>query len=419
MKNNINIPNIKKDLFYFNEYLNCIENYDLIHLFRSSSNYKENFFSDRDILENWKYVVNDIHEWKNKSKMQIYIHIPYCQEFCDFCVYYKQLLVKNIKKTTDLYIDYLIEKFKFYSPVFKGIKFKSLSVWGWTPSILTTSQIKRLFTVFFECFEFENWSYKWIEFRPSSTSEDKLLMLKKIWFETIHFWVQSLDSEVLSLMNRGIDSKDKVIDSINAVKKNKFDNLIIHLIRWLKSDNINKFIFTIDTLIKNNVNEIKIYWLITTSKYLKTHYCNDSKNTYYNKNFNEFSIKLLKKLKNKFLNDSDYGFYYENWIFDHSWSINSFPNAFLDNSLVYFHPTNFSKDFALSNIICPISPPYPCPSYNFPSIIIPPPTPVPIVNTIKFFFLTPNFNSANATEWASLQTSTFFLNFFSRAALIL
>gem|GEM_PF-5790883 len=49
----------------------------------------------------------------------MYIHIPFCEEFCDFCPYYKKLVKKNIESTVEEYVDYLIEQFHFYAPLFK------------------------------------------------------------------------------------------------------------------------------------------------------------------------------------------------------------------------------------------------------------------------------------------------------------
>lgn len=279
---------LKKDLNYFNQFISKLDHYDILYLTRSKV--KDNF-SSREIYGFWNNIWKEIKIWKTSDKLEMYIHIPFCEEFCDFCVYYKQLIKVNIEEIVEKYIDYLIKQLEFFAPAFKWATFKCLSVWWWTPSILSARQIKKLFWKLFELYNFDKYAYKWIEFRPSSTNADKLKAIKEVWFETIHFWVQSLDNNVLENMNRNIDTEDKVKDSIDLVKKYNFDNLIIHLIRWLKWDTIEKFKYTLEKICEWGVWDISIYWLVTKEFYLKKHYWLN-KTKFYNWWYTEFSNKL-------------------------------------------------------------------------------------------------------------------------------
>lgn len=317
MTNNIfNINDLKEKLLYYNEKLKKWENYDILSLTRIN---KAETFSSLDIFNEWKRIWEEIKFWKTAEKLEMYIHIPFCEEFCDFCVYYKQLLIKDKEIIVEKYIDYLISQMEFYAPAFEWAIFKCLSVWWWTPSILTARQIKKLFWKLFELFTFEEWCYKWIEFRPSSTNEDKLIALKEVWFQTIHFWVQSLDNQVLLNMNRKIDTEIKVKESIYLVKKHNFENIFIHLIRWLKWDTIEKFAYTLDKISSYWVWNILIYWLVTKQNYLKKHFWYWVQD-FYSWWYNKFSLDLKEIIpdiakKHWYILDSNTNLY------DHAWAL--------------------------------------------------------------------------------------------------
>ncbi len=307
---------LKRNLVYFNKFISSLDHYDILYLTRSRI--KDNF-SSKEIYNFWNNIWEEIKKWDTSDKLEMYIHIPFCGEFCDFCVYYKQLLIKDKDVIVEKYIDYLIKQMEFYAPVFRWATFKYLSIWWGTPSILSARQIKKLFWKLFELYNFDKYAYKWIEFRPSSTNEDKLKAIKDVWFETIHFWVQSLDNTVLENMNRNIDTEDKVKSSIDLVKKYDFDNLIIHLIRWLKWDTIEKFKYTLEKIYEWWVWDISIYWLVTREFYLKKHYW-VNKTKFYNWWYTDFSSKLLKiipQIAKKYWYNYDKNMN----IYDHDWEL--------------------------------------------------------------------------------------------------
>ncbi|MBA7663190.1 hypothetical protein ES703_71229 [subsurface metagenome] len=102
------------------------------------------------------------------------------------------------------------------------------------------------------------------------------------------------------------------------------------------------------------------------------------------------------------------------FIFNKSFIKRDLLKYFFVRVLIFFDAASSSKYLPLSIIICPISPAYSCPLYNFLLIIMPPPIPVPKVKIIKFFFLHPKLTSARAIQPASFSISTLFLNFFSK-----
>ena len=93
--------------------------------------------------------------------------------------------------------------------------------------------------------------------RPDAIDENILLNLKKYLVDTIELGVQSLDSGVLKLSNRG-HNVDCVYTSSNLIKEYGF-NLGLQQMIGLPGDNIEKSIFTAEEFIKLNPHCVRIY----------------------------------------------------------------------------------------------------------------------------------------------------------------
>lgn len=93
--------------------------------------------------------------------------------------------------------------------------------------------------------------------RPDCIDDNILRNLKKYSVDTIELGVQSLDSGVLELSNRGHDIKSVYLAS-ELIKKYKF-NLGLQQMLGLPGDNYNKAIKTAEEFIKLNPSCIRIY----------------------------------------------------------------------------------------------------------------------------------------------------------------
>lgn len=214
-----------------------------------------------------KYLENN-----SNPLIDFYIHIPFCYKKCNYCFYYKEVYEKE---NLENYLDYLELYLWEFIDIFKDVKFKSLYLWWWTPTLLSVEQITKLFTFINSNFSFLNWAEITFEWNPLSFSKDKIETLTKMWVNRISMGVQSLDQEVLKSSNREYQNIWMIRDSIKNIRLNWIKNINIDLIMWLKDDTVEKFWYTIQEIIKMNPYNITIYWLWPTREYLEKYYWGD------------------------------------------------------------------------------------------------------------------------------------------------
>ncbi|NMC00015.1 MAG: radical SAM protein [Thermoanaerobaculaceae bacterium] len=83
------------------------------------------------------------------EKIGLYIHIPFCQNRCSYCDFYKE----QSQNVEDEYIDFLIREALFYKEENK-IEIDTIYFGGGTPSLLSPEQLSKLFEGLQEIFFF-------------------------------------------------------------------------------------------------------------------------------------------------------------------------------------------------------------------------------------------------------------------------
>ena len=102
----------------------------------------------------------------------VYIHIPFCDNICSYCDFCK---LKYNKEWVDEYLDKLKDEISKY---YKGEKVRTLYIGGGTPSILTTVELNKLFSIV-NMLDLELLEEFTFECNIESLSNEKLILLKK------------------------------------------------------------------------------------------------------------------------------------------------------------------------------------------------------------------------------------------------
>lgn len=174
-------------------------------------------------------------QWlKQNKKLQFYLHIPFCSRICTYCMY--NTLETHNQKEIDEYIDALIEYLWEFKSVFQEISFYGIYIWGGTPSILSPEQMERLFEYIFENFNFHEEYYKTIEMNPSSTTFEKLDIIRQAGFTRVSFGVQSFNKETLEIENRTYVSPKRIKEIVVYAKNLWFQDINCDLILWLNKE---------------------------------------------------------------------------------------------------------------------------------------------------------------------------------------
>ncbi len=151
----------------------------------------------------------------------VYVHIPFCQSKCIFCHYPSRYNSTDEEK--DKYLEALEKEMHIYKNVLGGsIKPRAILIGGGTPTDLTLKQLS-LFLEFFtancDMSAMRQFNY---DVSPSTLiGKDgigRLKLLKEFGVNRLTIGIQSLNDEILNLMNRA-HNKREALESI----KNSLD----------------------------------------------------------------------------------------------------------------------------------------------------------------------------------------------------
>ena len=130
--------------------------------------------------------------------MHLYLHIPFCKQACHYCDFhfstnlsYKQRMVEAIAKEIALKSDYLGEK-----------KLKTLYFGGGSPSILTNSELEKLFKAVSDVYTVDNLKEVTLEANPDDITQERLDFWYSLGINRISLGIQTFNEVFLKFMNR-------------------------------------------------------------------------------------------------------------------------------------------------------------------------------------------------------------------------
>lgn len=186
----------------------------------------------------------------NYDSLQVYIHNPFCEKHCKFCVYCDSIYNES---DYDLYYKKLLPLFIEESlPIIK--KFKNTTYWfgGGTPNLMRIEDMKNIFSRF----KFNQNDYKIIEVQPSFLTKEQIDVFGQYNFDVVSLGIQTLNNSVLEGNNRKSISIENVEFFINYIKQKNIKVSIDLLI--LENMSTSDFIHDINFFSNLNVDTMML-----------------------------------------------------------------------------------------------------------------------------------------------------------------
>jgi anaerobilin synthase len=176
---------------------------------------------DRQLpMFNWHYPFDRAEDWladpmapfKASGKAQarrraVYIHIPFCDTICNFCLFHK--VKHQSEREVQIYLEALIAELDL-KKYFLGLqKVDAIFVGGGTPSILSPAQIDLLGLAVKQSFDLGDLREFTFEIEVKSVTREKLDAMRSIGANRISFGAQTFSPRYRTLL-----SLDATIDQI-------------------------------------------------------------------------------------------------------------------------------------------------------------------------------------------------------------
>jgi len=208
--------------------------------------------------EQWKEaMVKGFNDSNETSGISMYIHIPYCENYCYFCGC-------NAHRTKDHsfeepYVDALLKEWQMYLDVFPGtLNVKELHIGGGTPTFLSPENLIRLVdNLFRRVNRMDNHIFSF-ETNPRSTTKEHLEALYSVGFRRMSFGIQDFDPIVQQEINRP-QSFELVREKVDLAREIGFTSVNFDLVYGLPKQNLGTITDTIRKVMTLRPDRLAFY----------------------------------------------------------------------------------------------------------------------------------------------------------------
>ena len=186
----------------------------------------------------------------------LYIHIPFCLSKCTYCDFFS---IPSKERVPQAYVDALCNEIRegFYGA---RCKVDSVYVGGGTPSLLSSFQLRMLFSCIKELVPLTKQPEITIEINPDDLSSQLLAVLEECGVNRISCGIQSLNDNSLTFCKRRANSKTNL--SALSLLKNKWKHeYSFDLICGLPEESQESFLEGLKTLVSFKPSHISMYSL--------------------------------------------------------------------------------------------------------------------------------------------------------------
>ncbi len=169
---------------------------------------------------------------KNYKLDYIYIHIPFCRSFCEYCAFYKE---NYTKEKFNLYIEKLKAEFEENKVI---SKVKTIYIGGGTPNTLSITNLKKIFSLIEKNLQFQKRYEFTVECNPSDVCEEKIALFVKNKVNRVSIGIQSTNQNIINDVAR-IQNSEDIKRTLMILKKYPFLEYSFDFIYNLPNQTIN------------------------------------------------------------------------------------------------------------------------------------------------------------------------------------
>lgn len=159
--------------------------------------------------------------------MLLYVHIPFCRTKCAYCTFASQ---EYTQEPAGAYLRLVQQELKVRSRQAKSRKVSSIYIGGGTPTVLPITSLARIVDAVHKNFDPEPGCEFTLEANPENILEmNNLQSFSSMGINRISLGIQSLDDQLLGVLERGHDSR-QAIKAARTIRQADFAGLSLDFI---------------------------------------------------------------------------------------------------------------------------------------------------------------------------------------------
>lgn len=183
----------------------------------------------------------------------IYIHVPFCKSFCNYCTFCRTT-------DTSLINDYIDALYLEISRCQCNETIETIYIGGGTPSSIGLNALNKILTNISSLFDISHVKEFTVECNPEDMTTQLSEMLLRGNVNRVSMGVQSLNDDVLKAMNRRHNS-NKVIEAIDILRNVGITNISVDFIYGLPEHLTYAFEKDLERFVALNVPHLSAYSL--------------------------------------------------------------------------------------------------------------------------------------------------------------
>ncbi len=189
--------------------------------------------------------------------MELYIHIPFCQQKCRYCSFTS---FPGLESYFNRYTDLLLQEANSRKQVVSE-PFTTVYIGGGTPSLLPPEPFSRLINGLRSVFNLENVKEFTAEANPGTITPEWLDTALSCGVNRLSIGMQCFQKKLLHILGR-IHVYEDVTASVSAARAAGFENISLDLMFGIPTQTLNDWEETIDAAFMLNPDHISAYGLI-------------------------------------------------------------------------------------------------------------------------------------------------------------
>ncbi len=192
------------------------------------------------------------------KNLELYVHIPFCFKKCAYCDF---LSFSCDEKTQLAYADALIQEIEFYGLQMRDYLVSTIFVGGGTPTWLDEDKMLEILDAIYTYFNVSGDAEITMECNPGTVTASKLVKYRRAGVNRLSIGLQSADDDELQILGR-IHTFEKFLKTYEMARNAGFANINVDLISGIPYQTSEKFLHTLQKVVRLKPNHISVYSLI-------------------------------------------------------------------------------------------------------------------------------------------------------------
>ncbi len=189
--------------------------------------------------------------------LSLYVHLPFCSRLCLYCGCTVEIHGKQSR--ADRYLDAVEREIGLVSAHLRDRREVAQLHWGGgTPTFLSTTQLRRLFTMLTSAFRLLPDAEVSLEVDPHVTTREQLELLAELGFNRVSMGVQDLDPAVQQAVRRE-QTADETVELVEGCRELGVAGVNVDLMYGLPEQTLDGFGSTLDLIARVRPDRLAVF----------------------------------------------------------------------------------------------------------------------------------------------------------------